>query len=247
VGLKEEELEQRANLWMLGIGSQFLASFRPNFMGRKVAYSIGHLFSLFSPIVMRAIKVIIKTRKKKKQAKVEKGSESNKRKSSRMPLKGFNPLRDREQTISFFNKPVIAKGESSSFNANCSARGLAKVASMMAAGGKLEGKEFFSQTAWQALHDKALTAKLGGNVTTHFTQGGLNYFSMVNSQNTASDRALNEGREGFYGWMGLGGSIFQWHPEKEIGFAFVPTSMHVIDLFNERGKVYQEEIFRCIK
>ena len=56
---------------------------------------------------------------------------------------------------------------------------------------------------------------------------------MKGTDNTASDRSLNKGREGFYGWMGLGGSIFQWNPELEIGFAFVPTSMHIIDLFRE--------------
>ena len=37
--------------------------------------------------------------------------------------------------------------------------------------------------------------------------------------------------------------IFQWHPELEIGFAFVPTSLHILDLVNERGKVYQAECF----
>ena len=46
--------------------------------------------------------------------------------------------------------------------------------------------------------------------------------------------------------MGLGGSIFQWHPQLDIGFAFVPTSLHVLDLLNERGKKYQAEILNCI-
>jgi len=38
----------------------------------------------------------------------------------------------------------------------------------------------------------------------------------------------------------------QWHPELDIGFAFVPTSLHVLDLFNERGKVYQAEVLKCV-
>ena len=33
--------------------------------------------------------------------------------------------------------------------------------------------------------------------------------------------------------MGLGGSIFHWHPELDIGFSFVPTSLHVLDFLNE--------------
>lgn len=254
VGLKDEELGRRQHLHGLSIGFQFLESFKPKFLGRKVAYSIVQLMALFIPIMRRILKVILKNRKKKEHNKqidnqaVENSSGKKKtRKGPRMPLKGFNPLKDREKAINFFNKDIVAQGESSSFNANCSARGLAKVAAMMAGKGSFEDKQFFSPAAWQALHDKAVTAKLGGNVTTHFTQGGLNYFSMVGTTSSGTDRSLNQGREGFYGWMGLGGSIFQWHPEKDIGFAFVPTSMHVIDLFNERGKVYQEEVLRCIR
>ena len=47
--------------------------------------------------------------------------------------------------------------------------------------------------------------------------------------------------------MGLGGSIFQWHPEHEIGFGYVPTSLHVLDFLNERGKAYQAEVLRCVR
>ena len=44
----------------------------------------------------------------------------------------------------------------------------------------------------------------------------------------------------------MGGSIFQWHPEKDIGFAFVPTALHTLDFFNERGKRYQAEVLKCV-
>lgn len=248
VGLKEDELNRRAPVKTPPIGFQFLESFKPKFLGRKFSYSIGHLIALLSPVIARVIKAIWKNRQKKKAIPdSHKQSEKKSARKVRLPFKGFNPLRDREKSVDFFNLSVIAQGESSSFNANCSARGLAKVAAMMAAGGKFEGKQYFSQQAWQALHEKPVTAKLGGNVTTHFTQGGLNLFKLNDGHNSASDKALNKGREGFYGWMGLGGSIFQWHPEKEIGFAFVPTSLHIIDLFNERGKVYQQEVLKCIE
>ena len=63
---------------------------------------------------------------------------------------------------------------------------------------------------------------------------------------TYFERRLNEGREGFYGWMGAGGSIFQWHPELKIGFGYVPTSMNFFDFLNERGKAYQAEILKCL-
>ncbi|NND67177.1 MAG: esterase, partial [Halioglobus sp.] len=89
-------------------------------------------------------------------------------------------------------------------------------------------------------------ATMGGLLTTRFTQGGVDSFIPVESSSTRLERDFTEGREGFYGWMGLGGSIFQWHPELDIGFAFVPTELHVLDLFNERGKRYQAQVLRCI-
>ena len=36
---------------------------------------------------------------------------------------------------------------------------------------------------------------------------------------------------------------FQWHPELEIGFAFVPTSLHILDLVNERGRSIKQRCF----
>ena len=86
-----------------------------------------------------------------------------------------------------------------------------------------------------------------GFVNTKFTQGGVNYFTPPGADAGRVERDLNEGREGFYGWMGLGGSIFQWHPEHEIGFGFVPTALHSLDVLNERGKMLQLEVMRCIE
>ena len=143
--------------------------------------------------------------------------------------------------IEFFNDPTLAMGETPSANANCSARGLAKIAAMMSAAGTFAGKEYLSEQAWAALHDKAVEAEMGGLFRTRFTQGGVDKFVASTAQSSKLDREFNEGREGFYGWMGLGGSIFQWHPQLDIGFAFVPTSLHVLDILNERGKVYQAE------
>ena len=60
-------------------------------------------------------------------------------------------------------------------------------------------------------------------------------------------RHADAGGEGFYGSMGLGGSIFQWHPGHEIGFGYVPTSLHVLDFLNERGKTYQAEVLGCVE
>ena len=149
------------------------------------------------------------------------------------------------QRIEAFNEPVIAMGETPSANAHCSARGLAKLGSAMAMGGTTAGHQVINPQAWQSMHDQPVQREMGMNTT--FTQGGVAHFSHEPPPRTAIDRGLNTGREGFYGWMGLGGSIFQWHPGLKIGFAFVPTSLHVLDFVNERGKTLQAEVLQCLR
>ena len=143
-----------------------------------------------------------------------------------------------------FNDPAVAMGESPSANAHCSARGLAKVAAMMATGGAWAGHEVLSSTGWTALHDDPIPRNMGFDSI--FTQGGVALFQTPEAHASRLSLATNQGREGFYGWMGLGGSIFQWHPERKIGFAYVPTSLHVLDLVNERGKAYQQATLKSV-
>ena len=57
---------------------------------------------------------------------------------------------------------------------------------------------------------------------------------------------FNKNREGFYGWNGIGGSIMQWHPELQIGFAFTPTHLDITDFVNARGAVLQQIVKDCI-
>ncbi len=115
----------------------------------------------------------------------------------------------------------------------------------MASGGQWNGTEILSAQAWQAMHEDPIKRDMG--IRTTFTQGGVAHFPEITSESSKLEHAANLGREGFYGWMGLGGSIFQWHPEKKIGFSFVPTSLHVLDVVNERGKTYQAEIMKCLE
>ena len=49
-------------------------------------------------------------------------------------------------------------------------------------------------------------------------------------------------RAGYYGWMGYGGSIFQWHPKLRIGFAYTPTLLEFHDMYNQRGGRLQVKI-----
>lgn len=44
------------------------------------------------------------------------------------------------------------------------------------------------------------------------------------------DMYESKGREGYYGWYGVNGSVLQWNPEKKIGFAYIPTTFNPIDI-----------------
>ena len=52
-------------------------------------------------------------------------------------------------------------------------------------------------------------------------------------------------RDGYVGWMGLGGSVFQWHPELKIGFAYVPSHLQGFDFMNLRASYLQGEVKKC--
>ena len=218
IGVKQEDLDKRIPVSPLGFGFQFRQSFKPKFLGRRMEHNVFHTLGRLAKILPN----------------MRKGTTAG----SPAPFVGMD-------RIAFFNDPSVAMGETPSANANCSARALAKIAAMMSLGGSIDGKEIINDEAWQAMHEAPIEAEMGFG-TTSFTQGGVAKFSKTSEQSTKLARAFNDGREGFYGWMGLGGSIFQWHPEHKIGFGYVPTSLNVVDLFNERGKSYQAEVLKCV-
>ena len=41
----------------------------------------------------------------------------------------------------------------------------------------------------------------------------------------------HENREGFVGWMGIGGSTFLFHPERKIAFSYVPSHISLVEIF----------------
>jgi len=219
IGVKEAELDRISKFRPLGFVFQFLQSLKPEILGRKIKHS-------FFQILGRILKLVWAMR--------------------HATARGAPPPYKGMKEIEFFNEPVVAMGETPSAASNCSARGLAKIAAMMSAGGKWAEREYLSDEAWKAMHEDPVEADIGFGPT-QFTQGGVNLFVETSAKSTRIDRAFNVGREGFYGWMGLGGSIFQWHPRHEIGFGFVPTSLHVLDILNERGKTYQAEVLRCVE
>ncbi len=154
--------------------------------------------------------------------------------------------------FAFFDSEKVRKSEIASAGAQACARGLAKLAAIMANKGQpLKGDErqpLISTETWEQMHGDPKHAFDAGLDTmgTHFTKGGVNQFKMPPNP-TATEKRLNINREGFYGWFGLGGSIFQWDPELKIGFSFVPTKAFVIDLNNERGAVLQNIVQQCAR
>jgi len=219
IGVREAELGRIVKVKPLGLLFLFLQSLLPKALGRKIKHHFFHTLG-------RLLRLLPGFR--------------------HSTIRGAPPAYKGMTGLGFFNERSVALGETPSAGAKCSARGLAKLAAVMAGRGRFAGREVVSEAGWKAMHDAPVEAFMGF-APTAFTQGGVNRFAAVDPNAPELARAFNIGREGYYGWMGLGGSIFQWHPEREIGFAFVPTALHVLDLLNERGKLYQAEVVRCVE
>lgn len=218
IGLEEAELASRSPVSVPSISTWITESLKPKFLNRKVERNLLQLLALGLGLIRSM------------------------RDASRPDSRVFA---DQKGLVDAFNSREVAMGETPSANTHASARGLAKLAAMMAQRGRFEGKEFMSESAWEALHAESIEADMGF-ITTSFTQGGVAAFSEADDSSSPLDAGLNRGREGFYGWMGLGGSLFQWHPELGIGFGYTPTSLNVLDMVNERGKAYQAEVVKCV-
>ena len=68
---------------------------------------------------------------------------------------------------------------------------------------------------------------------TQFTQAGVNKFESY-PDDKVGERMFKSGREGFVGWLGLGGSVLQWHPRHNMGFGYTCTLVSWWDLANNR-------------
>ena len=225
IGLEESELERRSPVSVPKPWRLLIESLKPEFLNRKIERNLLQILALGFGFVRSA-----------------RDSSRPFREALRLTRQVFA---GQQGIINAFNSMEVAMGETPSANTHASARGLARLAAMMADEGSFEGKQFISTSAWDALHAEATEADMG-SLSTRFTQGGVALFSKVSNRSSPLDSGLNNGREGFFGWMGLGGSLFQWHPEFRIGFGYVPTSLNVLDIVNERGKAYQAEMLKCV-
>ena len=109
----------------------------------------------------------------------------------------------------------------------------------MANKGSFKGFQVLSPSSWEALHSNHTDGMLY-TANSRFSQGGVNEFE-------EKDTSTTNGRLGYYGWMGYGGSVFQWHPELKIGFGYVPTLLSWIDLTNNKARLLQGEVVKCAR
>merc|ERR1719259_1155188 len=147
----------------------------------------------------------------------------------------------------WMSQDELRTGEAISFNSHATARGMAALAAMLADKGvpPTDGthkNRLISEETWAKMHanpKKAPDSELFGTVT-NFTQGGVAEF-------TASPGAplIAQQRSGYVGWQGLGGSVFQWHPELKVGFAYVPSLLQTLDFYNTRGAYLQAQVKKC--
>jgi len=112
----------------------------------------------------------------------------------------------------------------------------------MANRGTLNGVKVLSESAWEALHANPVIQETFFGLSTNFTQGGID----LALQPAPGVKPL-PGVEGFFGWMGLGGSIFKWNPETRIGFGYVPSLLTYIDMVNRKGTRMLKEVVKCAK
>ena len=76
----------------------------------------------------------------------------------------------------------------------------------------------------------------------------MNDFTVDYQTPVSTIEALDRGeRAGYYGWFGYGGSVFQWHPELKIGFAYLPSLLQPLDMTNLRGARLQEVAVDCVR
>jgi CubicO group peptidase (beta-lactamase class C family) len=219
VGLRDDELPRVSEVVMLGIGYQFLQGLIPKALGRKIELNLWQTTVKLGRLLM--------------------GARGRSNAGAPTPIAGMKKL-------SVFDLPAVSKGEMPSAGAKCSARGLAKLAAVMANGGRLGEQQIMGAQAHAALHDDPIERNMM-SMNTSFSKGGLASFpAPAGNYSSALEAGLSQGREGYHGWMGLGGSIFQWNLQHKIGFAYVPTSLNVLDIVNERGKAYQIAVVDCL-
>ena len=97
---------------------------------------------------------------------------------------------------------------------------------------------------WDVIHSnpKTMQEQWMLDMVTSFTPAGIHAYDLKRAEEfrkangqtlTVFDKNLHSLRNGFYGWMGFGGSVFQWNPEYKVGFSYVCADIFLLDLANK--------------
>ena len=145
-------------------------------------------------------------------------------------------------------------GETCSTTCIASARGLARMGAYMANKGSLGGKQYISEETWDKMHADLKPDFADYHLFMNMSAGGLCKFGMDEEQKSkqkafakAMHSHMHDGREDFWGWIGHGGSIMQWHPETKVSVGYVPFDFLDTDYVNKRGKELQKIVIDIVK
>lgn len=152
-----------------------------------------------------------------------------------------------------FNSAEVRRAEIPSANGHACARALAMIAATIVGGGQANPQSarlLSAEAVARALGNptKAFMFGTTGNpsvpksmqfrgIPFWFTSGGWARFREPKG---------GVGRDGYVGWMGLGGSVLQWHEEESIGFGYAMNMMEVTPT-NERARVLQQAVQECAR
>lgn len=133
-----------------------------------------------------------------------------------------------EGKIKMIGKPEWKLAELSSANIHASARGLATIGNAILQPGTLISKEGLEKANSDIIEKRMFH----GLFNSHFSNAGWNHFK--------------EKRFGFIGWVGLGGSVMQWHPKHKCSFAYTMNMMEISPTC-ERARALQKTLIQCLK
>mmetsp|Transcript_13707 Transcript_13707/g.22668 ORF Transcript_13707/g.22668 Transcript_13707/m.22668 type:complete len:507 (-) Transcript_13707:301-1821(-) len=142
------------------------------------------------------------------------------------------------EVVDTFNHPSIRNCEAPSANMHATARGLARLAAVMAGGGAAHGVRLLSaatveQSHWVTEDDVKYDSVL--QARTKFNKGGWNVFD---------SHKFAHYRHGMVGWFGIGGSVLQWQRELNIGFGWT-NSLMVADVSGANAASVQNAVTLC--
>ena len=69
----------------------------------------------------------------------------------------------------------------------------------------------------------------------NFSKGGICKFGKDKNIGGKMVESLHGQREGWFGWVGTGGCVMQWHPELKIGFSYMPTDYLKHEIHSNRA------------